>query len=335
MTFLWSPLLWSLILIPMLAMLYVSMQQRRHEIALRYGSLGLVQQASGRGMGMRRHIPALLFLLGLTVLFVALARPQMVVGLPKVEGIVILAFDVSGSMAAEDFEPNRLEAAKAVAIDFVERQPSTVKIGVVAFSESGLSVQIPSEDQTAIVDAIERLKPQRGTSLANGIISSLNVIANLTGQPPIVGFEGGEVPAPLNGAPVVSADQSAVIVLLTDGENNMDPNPVEAALFAAERGVRIHTIAVGSPEGTQLTVNGFTVFTQVDEASLKQISEITQGMYYNAQNEEDLREVYESIEPRLKIEQEAQEVTAVFAGVSILILLIGGMLSLLWFSRVP
>ncbi len=115
----------------------------------------------------------------------------------------------------------------------------------------------------------------------------------------------------------------------------MDPNPVEAALLAAERGVRIHTIAIGSPEGTQLTVNGFTVFTQVDEASLQQISEITQGMYYNAQNEEDLQEVYESIEPRLKIEQEEQEVTAVFAGVSILILLIGGMLSLLWFSRVP
>lgn len=335
MSFIWTSMLWSLILIPLLVLLYLRMQRRRAQIALRYGSLGLVQQASGRGVGVRRHIPAILFLVGLTVLFVALARPQMVIGLPKVEGIVILAFDVSGSMAAEDFEPNRLEAAKAVAIDFVSRQPSTVKVGVVAFSESGLSVQIPSEDQTAIIDAIERLKPQRGTSLANGIVASLNTIANLTGQEPIVGFEA-DVPPPLNVAPeTVSADQSSVIVLLTDGENNMNPNPVEAALIAAERGVRIHTIAVGSPEGTQLTVNGFTVFTQVDEAALQQISEITQGIYYNAQDEEDLREVYESIEPRLKVQEEAQEVTAVFAGVSILILLIGGMLSLLWFSRVP
>lgn len=335
MSFIWTSMLWSLILIPLLVLLYLRMQRRRAQIALRYGSLGLVQQASGRGVGVRRHIPAILFLVGLTVLFVALARPQMVIGLPKVEGIVILAFDVSGSMAAEDFEPNRLEAAKAVAIDFVSRQPSTVKVGVVAFSESGLSVQIPSEDQTAIIDAIERLKPQRGTSLANGIVASLNTIANLTGQEPIVGFEA-DVPPPLNAAPeTVSADQSSVIVLLTDGENNMNPNPVEAALIAAERGVRIHTIAVGSPEGTQLTVNGFTVFTQVDEAALQQISEITQGIYYNAQDEEDLREVYESIEPRLKVQEEAQEVTAVFAGVSILILLIGGMLSLLWFSRVP
>lgn len=335
MSFIWTPLLWSLILIPLLVMLYLWMQRRRAQIALRYGSLGLVQQASGRGVGVRRHIPAILFLLGLTVLFLALARPQMVIGLPKVEGIVILAFDVSGSMAAEDFEPNRLEAAKAVAIDFVSRQPSTVKVGVVAFSESGLSVQIPSADQTAIIDAIERLKPQRGTSLANGIVASLNTIANLTGQEPIVGFEGADVAPPLNATPEVSADQSSVIVLFTDGENNMNPDPVEAALLAAERGVRIHTIAVGSPEGTELTVNGFTVFTQVDEAALQQISEITQGIYYNAQDEEDLREVYESIEPRLKIEEEAQEVTAVFAGVSILILLIGGLLSLLWFSRVP
>lgn len=328
-------MLWSLILIPLLVLLYLRMQGRRAQIALRYGSLGLVQQASGRGVGMRRHIPAILFLVGLTVLFIALARPQMVIGLPKVEGIVVLAFDVSGSMAAEDFEPNRLEAAKAVAIDFVSRQPSTVKIGVVAFSESGLSVQIPTEDQTTIIDAIERLKPQRGTSLANGIVASLNTIANLTGQEPIVGFEGADVPAPLNGTPEISADQSAVIALLTDGENNMNPDPLAAAQLAADRGVRIHTIAVGSAEGTQLTVNGFTVFTKVDEATLRQISEMTQGTYFNAQTEDDLRDVYESIEPRLKIEEEAQEVTAVFAGVSILLLLVGGLLSLMWFSRVP
>ncbi|MCB0119735.1 MAG: BatA domain-containing protein, partial [Anaerolineales bacterium] len=128
MTFIWTSLLWSLMLIPLLIWLYLRMQRRRQQIALRYGSLGLVQQATGRGVGMRRHVPAVMFLVGVTVLLVALARPQMVVGLPKVEGIVILAFDVSGSMAAEDFAPNRLEAAKAVAKDFVERQPSTVKI---------------------------------------------------------------------------------------------------------------------------------------------------------------------------------------------------------------
>ena len=331
MTFIWTSLLWSLMLIPLLIWLYLRMQRRRQQIALRYGSLGLVQQATGRGVGMRRHVPAVMFLVGVTVLLVALARPQMVVGLPKVEGIVILAFDVSGSMAAEDFAPNRLEAAKAVAKDFVERQPSTVKIGVVAFSEGGISVQLPSQDQNAILTAIDRLSPQKGTSLANGIVVALNTIANENGQPPITSLERD----PQTPAVPVPADNSASIILLTDGENNMNPDPVTAALFAAERGVRIHTIAVGSTAGTQLTVNGFTVFTQVDEAALKQISELTKGTYFNAQNEDDLREVYKEIEPQLRVKQEETEITAVFAGFSIFLLLIGGILSLLWFGRVP
>jgi Ca-activated chloride channel family protein len=336
MSFIWTQMLWSLLAAPLLALLYLRMQARRKQLALRYGSLGLVQQAAGRGIGARRHIPAILFLMGLTVLLLALARPQMVIGLPRVEGIVILAFDVSGSMAAEDFDPNRLEAAKAVAIDFVSRQPSTVQIGIVAFSDSGFSVQLPTNDQAAILDAISRLKPQRGTSVANGIVVSLNTIATATGMTPIASLDESEIPALEAEEPIkIVDDNSAVIVLLTDGENNMNPDPLLAAEFAAERGVRIHTIAIGSTEGIELEVDGFTVFTQVDEAALRQIAEITDGMYFNAQNEEDLREVYESIEPRLQVEREESEVTFVFAGVSILLLLLGGMLSLLWFSRVP
>ena len=333
MSFIWPSLLWSLVTIPLLVLLYLRMQKRRSQYAVRYGSLGLVQQASGRGVGTRRHIPAILFLLGLTILFIALARPQMVLGLPKVEGIVILAFDVSGSMSAEDFEPTRLEAAKIVAKDFVSRQPSTVQVGVVAFSESGFSVELPSNDQAAILASIDRLKPQRGTSLASGIIVSLNTIATLTGQDPILSADQqSDVPTP---EPEPVAENSALIVLLTDGENNVNPDPLAAAQLAADRGVRIHTIAVGSVEGVTLEVNGFTVHTKVDEATLQQIAGITEGQYFNAQSQEDLRTIYESIEPHLVIEQDETEVTAVFAGLSILILLVGGMLSLLWFSHVP
>ena len=335
MSFIWPALLWSLLAIPLFIWLYLRMQQRRKQYAVRYGSLGLVQQAAGRGVGSHRHVPALLFLAGLTILFFALGRPQMEIGLPKVDGIVILAFDVSGSMLADDFEPTRLEAAKIVARDFVARQPTTVRVGVVAFSDSGFSTQLPTNDQATILAAIDRLQPQRGTSVANGIIVSLNTIANVTGQEPIVGFndpESAEAPP----APVpVSAENSAVIVLLTDGENNMDPDPLAAAQFAADRGVPIHTIAIGSVEGTILEVNGFTVHTKVDEATLQQISEITDGFYFNAETEEDLRTIYENIEPGFTINKEETEVTAVFAGFSILILLAGGMLSLLWFSHVP
>jgi len=333
MSFIWESMLWSLVLIPLLMLMYFNIQRQRQQIALRYGSLGLVKQSSGRDVGMRRHIPALFFLVGLTVLFVSLARPRVVVSLPKVEGIVILAFDVSGSMAADDFKPNRLEAAKEVAIDFVERQSTTVKVGIVAFSEGGITVQIPSNDQTAIIESITRLTPQRGTSLANGILVSLNTIANITGDDPITTLDRTGMPIPTG--PTEEMDESVSIILFTDGENNMNPDPVNAALFALERGIRIHTIAIGSPEGVQLTVNGFTVFTKVDEVTLRGISDLTDGIYFNAQNEEDLNEVYKTIEPGVRIAYEETEVTAVFAGVSILILLIGGILSLLWFSRVP
>jgi Ca-activated chloride channel family protein len=336
MSFIWPTLLWSLLTIPLFVLLYQRMQQRRKRYAVNYGSLGLVQQSAGRGVGSRRHIPALLFLAGLTVLFLALGRPQMVIGLPKVDGIVILAFDVSGSMLADDFQPTRLEAAKVAARDFVARQPTTVRVGIVAFSDSGFSVQIPTNDQAAILASIDRLQPQRGTSLANGIITSLNTIANVTGQDPIVGFnDSGPSEIAPTPAPAVSMDNSAVIVLLTDGENNMDPDPLAAAQFAADRGVPIHTIAIGSVEGVDLTVNGFTVHTKVDEATLRQISDITEGFYFNAETEEDLRKIYESIEPGFKITEEKTEVTAVFAGLGILILLAGGMLSLLWFSHLP
>src|SRR5688572_4858234 len=332
MSFIWPVLLWSLLTIPLLVMLYLRMQQRRKQFALRYGSLGLVQQAAGGGAGSRRHIPAMLFLGGLCILLLAMARPQMAVSLPKVEGVVILAFDVSGSMSADDFEPTRMEAAKVVAKEFVERQPTSVQIGIVAFSDSAFSVQLPTNDQASTLASIDRLQPQRGTSLANGIMVSLNTIANVSGQPTIAeGTDAAATPIPVP----AGTDQSAVIVLLTDGENNMEPDPLAAAQLAADRGVRIHTIGIGSAAGTVLEVNGFTVFTQLDEATLQQISEMTEGLYFNAETEEDLRTIYDNIEPRLKIEQEKTEVTAIFAGLSILVLLVGGMLSLFWFSHVP
>lgn len=335
MSFIWPALLWSLLAVPLFILLYLRMQQQRKQYAVRFGSLGLVRHATGREAGSHRHLPALLFLAGLTVMFLALGRPQMVIGLPKVDGIVILAFDVSGSMSADDFEPTRMEAAKVVAREFVARQPTTVRVGIVAFSDSGFSVQLPTNDQAAILASIDRLQPQRGTSLANGIIVSLNTIASVTGQEPILGFNDSESSA-IQPTPVPkSSDNSAVIVLLTDGENNMDPDPLVAAQFAADRGVPIHTIAIGSVEGVNLTVNGFTVFTKVDVATLRQVSEITDGFYFNAETEEDLSTIYESIEPGFKINKEETEVTAVFAGMSILVLLAGGMLSLLWFSHIP
>jgi len=321
-------------LIPLGVVLYVRLQRRRR-LAASYGSLGLLQGTGGRQLGMRRHIPPALFLAGLTILTVALARPQTVVSLPREEGTVILAFDVSGSMAADDMKPSRMEAAKAAARDFVQRQPPSVQIGIVAFSDSGFNVQPPTSDKDAILASIDRLTPERGTSLANGILISLKTIASASGpvQSSSENPAATEAPTP---TPVPKGTYtSAVIVLLTDGENNESPDPLAAAQTAADRGVRIYTVGIGSAAGTTLHINGFTVHTQLDEATLQQISQITDGTYFNAENQQDLRKIYDNLDPQLTIKPEKMEVTSIFAGASILIMLIGGSFSLLWFSRLP
>jgi Ca-activated chloride channel family protein len=327
-------MLWVLLTIPLLVGFYIWNQRQRKQLAIRYGHFGLVQTAAGHGPGVRRHIPAILFLLGITILIVALARPHMTLSLPAIEGIVILAFDTSGSMAADDVIPTRLEVAKTVAQDFVARQPTTVQIGVVAFSDSGFSIQTPTNDTEAIITALGQLTPQRSTSLSTAIAVSLDVIAKLTGQAP----EDSEDFSPelIPTIPAASPGEyvPGVIVLISDGENTTNADPLLAAQEAARRGVRIHTIGIGSPTGAVLEVEGFSVHTQLDEAMLQQIAEMTDGVYYNAATEEDLRAIYEKIDPQLMIKSQKTEITAIIAGISIVIFLIGGFLSLLWFNRV-
>jgi Ca-activated chloride channel family protein len=336
MSFIWPALLLLLLIAPLLIAWYLWMQRRRRRLVERYGNMGFAQRAGVRPAGVRRHLPAVLFLIALTVLIIALARPQATIGLPRVEGTVILAFDVSGSMAADDMAPNRIEVAKAAARDFVARQPPTVRIGVVAFSDSGFAVQPPTRDEDAILMSINRLAPARGTSLANGILASLNAIAAADAERPPT-YYTNQTPEPTpTPTPVPAGTFSpATIVLLTDGENTAPPEPMLAAQVAAERGVRVHTIGIGSPQGATLNIDGFLVRTQLDETALQAIAQLTGGAYFNAQNAEQLREIYANLGTHLVIRPEETEITALVAGLGLLILLIGGLLSLAWFSRLP
>jgi Ca-activated chloride channel family protein len=337
-----------LALVPVFIAAYIWMQQQRRGLAARFGNPALVQE-SGGGAGsvragaksaggprlLRRHIPPALFLVALIILIIALARPQTVVSLPRLEGTIILAFDVSGSMAADDLEPTRIEAAKAAARRFVESQPSTVRVGVVSFSDGGFATQPPTNDQAAILAAINRLTLQRGTSLARGIEAALNVIEADSNEELTLatGLTETLVATP---TPVPKGTyKPAVIVLLTDGENNQTPDPLEAAQVAADRGVRVHSIGIGSAEGATLHIEGFSVRSRLDEATLRQISELTGGTYYGAENEEELRTIYDELNPELVLKPQETEVTALFAGAGILVLMIGGLLSLLWLGRVP
>ena len=333
MSFLWPVMFLLLLLLPVFVGLYVVLYRRRQRAAARYSKLGLVQPTAQK-IGLRRHVPAVFFLLALVILVAALARPQAVISVPRVVGTVILAFDVSGSMAANDLKPTRIEAAQAAAQDFVARQPRTVQIGVVAFSDSGVTTQAPTEDRDAILDAIKRLKPERGTSLANGILASMKAIADVN---PTTNYYSNRTPAPTpSPTPLPKGTYtSGMIVLLTDGENNEDPEPLKAAQAAADRGIRIYTVGLGSATGADLKLQGFTVHTQLDEDLLKQISTLTGGAYYNAANAEDLRKVYENINTQLVIKPEETEITSLFAGAGILVMLVGAAFSLLWFSRLP
>ena len=329
-------MLFLLVLVPLFVVLYLLLQRRRRRVAASFGGLGFLQNPARRGPGLRRHVPPAIFLAGLTILIFSLARPQAVVSLPKQQGTVILAFDISGSMAATDLSPTRMDAAKAAARDFVQRQPIGIQVGVVAFSDAGFSVQAPTADKDAINAAIDRMAPQHGTSLANGILVALKAIAVGNGQSgPLTYSNITPSPTPTPTPVPQGTYINAAIVLLTDGENNESPDPLSAAQTAADRGVRIDTVGIGSAAGTNIQINGFTLHTQLDEATLQQIAQITGGDYYNAQSTQDLNNIYNTINPTLVVKPERTEITSFFAGISILFLLLGGIFSLSWFSRLP
>ena len=340
MSFIWPAMLALLVLLPVFVAVYLRIGRRRFGRLVQYGGLGVAPapDSASRRVGLRRRISAGFLILGVAVMVIALARPQAVVSVPSLRATVILAFDVSGSMAATDLSPTRMEAAKVAAREFVERQPRSVQIGVVAFSDGGLSVQAPSGDQAEVVAAINRLAPTRGTSVGQGILASLKTIAAqkagssvdyYTNRPPSQSPSPSPTPVP------EGTHDSAVVVLLTDGENNQSPDPLEAAQAAADRGVRIYTVGIGSASGVTLEVNGFTVHTQLNEPALQQIAEISGGSYFRAENVQDLGSVYDNLESELVIEPEPMEVTSIFAGASLLMLLIGVLSSLVWLGRMP
>jgi Ca-activated chloride channel family protein len=323
-----------LLLVPILIVLYILAQRRRQKYALRYASLSLVKEALGRGPGTRRHIPPALFITALAVMLLGLARPASVVTLPAQEGTVILTMDVSGSMRAEDLKPNRLEAAKTAARAFVDKQPQGVKIGVVSFSDNAFVVQAPTDDKGAVLRAINRLTPQRGTAIGSALLTSMDAIfeeANREGEAYSSSADPTPTPTPLPQGQY----EPALVVLLTDGESNRGPRPLDVVDRLAARGIRVYTVGVGSVEGTVLNTGGRSMRVRLDENTLKLVAEATDGTYYNASTEKDLEAIYENLSTHLVFRKQQTEITAFFTGAAVALSLIAGILSLLWFSRLP
>ncbi len=286
---------------------------------------GLDSARPGR-LGLRRHLPLMLFLVALTLLLLAGGRPQATVAVPRVAGTVILAFDVSNSMAAEDIAPTRLAAAQTAALDFVEAQPDTVDIGVIAFGQGALTTHLPTDDRDGAVAAIKRLSPAGATSLGQAILASLTTIV---GKPV-------SLPDPFADAPPPDLGYwgSATIVLLSDGEETGGPDVVAAAELAAAAGVHIQTIGIGTLEGTTIEVDGYQVATALNEDLLTEVAVTTNGSYHRAENAQALGGIYQSLELRITTQEEFLELTAMVVGVAVLLLTIGGVLMIIWHGRI-
>ena len=327
-SFVWPWVLFSLIALPVCVFAYVRWMHKRSRDAADLGTLGVVREGATAFVGRRRHIPPMIFLLGIALLAVASARPQLTLPLPRMEGTVLLTFDVSASMAAEDVEPTRMDAAKEVARALVDRRPAGARIGAVAFGEGGLVVQPPTDDDEALYATIDRLVPQSGTSLGRGILTALNLVSPDSGA-------NSEREAQSDGQETRGALAPAVIVLLTDGENTDPPDPLEIAQTAIERGVRVHTVGLGTSEGTVIEVDGFNLFTRLNEPVLEEIALLTEGTYFKIEDTYNVQSVYEELETEFVVVPQEIEVTSILGGVSALLLLAGSALSLLWFGRMP
>jgi len=320
-------MLLALALVPVLVIAYWLALRRRGRRAAQLAADGLVPTRPARH-ARRRHIPFAFFVAGIALVVFALARPTVSVAVPERQGTVILAFDVSNSMLAKDLKPTRIEAAKAAARAFVAGQPRTIKIGVVAFGDSAVTVLPPSSDKAAVVAAINRLTVSGGTSLGDGLFTSLSAIA---GKPLKIDRAALESDA---GTVKVGFFGSSAIVLLSDGENTARPDPLTVAEVASTAGVHIHTIGVGTKEGTVVQINGFNVATALDADMLKKIAATTDGTYDQATDARALKGVYTSIDLQFKRVKKPREVTAGFSALGALLLAIGSVLSIFWLGRV-
>jgi len=346
MVFLWPNLLWLLLAVPLLVLLYAWLLHRRKHAALNYPSLGLVRAALGPGQRLRRHIPPALLLLALVALLLAAARPLAVIKLPSEQQTIMLAMDVSGSMRATDVQPDRITAAQDAAKAFIAELPRHVRVGIVAFAGSAQLAQLPTQSHEDLVKAIDSFQLQRGTATGNGIMVALATLFPDAGID-IAALGGGQAMRSRSLDEVTTQDpaktftpvapgsyNSAAIIMLTDGQRTTGVDPLEAAQWAADRGVRVYTVGVGTLQGETIGFEGWSMRVRLDEETLKAVALRTQAEYFHAATAADLKKVYETLSSRLTVEKRETEISALLALVGAALAVLAAGLSLWWFGRV-
>ena len=341
MNFVWPDLLWLLVLLPVLVMMYLWLLYRRKKNTLRYASLSLVKQAMGKGPGWRRHLPPALLLLAIATLLVATARPTAIITLPTQQETIILAMDVSGSMRAADVLPNRLVAAQEAAKAFIKELPRSVRVGVVSFAGTAAVVQPPTQSREDVVAAIDRFQLQRGTAIGSGIVLSLATMF------PDAGIDLSQITGARN-MPLGPGDKpkkdftpvapgsfgSGAIILLTDGQRTTGPDPMDAAKMAADRGVKVFSVGIGTKDGETIGFEGWSMRVRLDEETLKNIANLTRAEYFYAGTANDLKKVYQSLSTRLVVEKKETEISGLFAAAAAMLVVLAAGLSVAWFGKV-
>jgi Ca-activated chloride channel homolog len=315
-----SPLrLWLLLGVAGLAVLYVVMQHRRNRYAARFTNPRLLDELAPARPGWRRQLPATLFLAMLALLTVGFARPADEVRVPRQRATVMVAVDVSASMLATDVDPDRLDAAKSAAAGFVADLPDEFNVGLVAFAGNASVVVSPGTDREALRSGIDGLAEgnvsARGTAIGEAIAAALQAVTSLDAQ-------AAADPPP------------ARVVLLSDGANTAGLPPDEAAARAAEAGVPVDSIAVGTADGV-VDVNGRPLPVPVDGENLRAVAEQTGGGYHEAGSSEELRAVYDDIGSSVGYRAERRDISVWFLGAGLAVALAAAGTSLLWFSRLP
>ncbi|MEM5429843.1 vWA domain-containing protein [Cupriavidus oxalaticus] len=349
-SFLWPSMLWGLAAVLVLAGGYLWLDARRRRATVHYPALKSVGVPLRGGAGWRRHVAPALTLLALTALLVAIARPQALLTLPSRIKTVILVIDLSGSMRAQDIKPTRIRAAQQAARVLLEDQPASVSVGVVAMAGTAAVAQAPTRSKDDVAAAIERLKPQGGTALGNGVLIALTALLpqatneaerlmnddNPQPKKPAGPGSASSSSGDSDTEPVTPGSYAAgAIVVFSDGESNAGPGALQAAELAATYGVRVYTVGVGTPEGVVLSVDGMSARVRLDEKVLKQVANATGAEYFRLEDTAQLKKVYSALNAKLALDKRDQvEVTAFFTALGALLAAMAGLLSLWWFGRV-
>lgn len=345
MNFLWPQALWLMLALPLLPALYLWLLRRRRKLTLRLSSVHIARQAAG-GRSWRRHVPPALIGLALAILMLSVARPSARVTLPWSSSTIMLAIDVSLSMRVRDVKPTRMVAAQEAARTFLQEAPPNIQVGIVTFAGSAQVAQQATIDRPSLVEAIDRIQMQYGTAIGSAIVLCLAELF------PDHGLDLGEMtfgssrrktasweerdkarPKPIT--PVAPGSyEPAAIILLSDGRRTTGVDTLQAAKMAADRGVRVYVVGLGTPDGHLAEGEGMAIYLQLDEATLREVARLTGGEYFHAGTAEDLRRVYQSLGSRLQTQARETELTGLLGLAAAILLVVGAGLSVLWFGRV-